>query len=115
LRITVATVPNALHDMAEPLALPQVMILVSGAGVGVGWGDAPLRYDTSNSARQPWLAQMKDSVLPQLVSLRQRPPLRSRTSRTPLASLPMPHCTWVPEAFPQVMRRVSGIVGAATW
>jgi hypothetical protein len=27
----VATVPKALHDMAEPLALPQLMIRVDGA------------------------------------------------------------------------------------
>jgi hypothetical protein len=51
----VATVPKALHDIADPLALPQVTTRPAGAAgvTGLIRGVLSLPKVTSNSARHP--------------------------------------------------------------
>ena len=109
----VATVPKALHDIADPLALPQLMVRAGVAGAtGFICCVVSRPKVTSNSARQPFPAMIVVLLYLQLSPSRHALVPRFRTSLTRAAVPPVPQRTWIAEPLPQVTRRVPvGVVG----
>jgi hypothetical protein len=86
-------VPKALHDIAEPLELPQLTTRVVPGLTGSMPGVLSVGNLTSNSARQPRPATMFDPMILQLSPSRHWVVPRFRTTRARALGPPTAHCT----------------------